>query len=684
MAGIFVCVFLLFGPWYGSALSKEEVVQRNTLQVLRQLRSMGIDLTAGGPSLRANGEFENEPRPSLNLEAIGKTPFVYAHPLPGAILVSPLTTIAFRPKDKVDRESIQGKISVRGNVSGDHDGETRLLSDNRTVYFTPNEAFTPGETISISVEKGIKTTIGRSLADSGWSFEVSWQDVNKYRATHQRMVANTSQSTREAEKAAARESFDCATETAWDGEFYAPNCAYRTLPDNYPRVKVTVRGNMSELSSGYLFTSGPAKSQLIMTSTADPVYWHLHDEETPHLELTADKKLASWFWSGRNGGSVLGSDYGVRHSFNIHHRGALNGHEFQLGRNGNALMFRDDFELLNITEIHPKMEPAKGVFGIVLQEVTNEGHVILEWRSWDHLPFGFWEGDNFIREGLWDIFHPNAIEEAKDGNILLSMRRMSQIAKIDRDTGEVLWRLGGKGSNFRIVNDERGQFYGQHDVREVKKNRISMFDNGLHSETGTSRGVEYDLIFDSDGHPFEARLVYSYDTATRVYAHGSYRRMPNGNGVYCLGLEGTKWQLRGPGPFYVETRHGKELIRMDWTADADRLQLGGTYRTLKGPWTGTPTWPPAVVLDDKNPSNTLRLHFSWNGATTVKKWRIMRGETVSELIDVLAEVEKKQFEHWVDILGGTHKCQYFQAVALDGEGKELKRSKVLGLAACDL
>mmetsp|Transcript_16746 Transcript_16746/g.47685 ORF Transcript_16746/g.47685 Transcript_16746/m.47685 type:complete len:337 (-) Transcript_16746:254-1264(-) len=253
-----------------------------------------------------------------------------------------------------------------------------------------------------------------------------------------------------------------------------------------------------------------------------------------------------------------------------------------------------------------------------------------------------------------------------------------------RDTGEVLWRLGGKGSNFRIVNDERGQFYGQHDVREVKKNRISMFDNGLHSETGTSRGVEYDLIFDSDGHPFEARLVYSYDTATRVYAHGSYRRMPNGNGVYCLGLEGTKWQLRGPGPFYVETRHGKELIRMDWTADADRLQLGGTYRTLKGPWTGTPTWPPAVVLDDKNPSNTLRLHFSWNGATTVKKWRIMRGETVSELIDVLAEVEKKQFEHWVDILGGTHKCQYFQAVALDGEGKELKRSKVLGLAACDL
>ncbi|GIT32243.1 MAG: hypothetical protein Ct9H300mP2_3220 [Candidatus Neomarinimicrobiota bacterium] len=42
-----------------------------------------------------------------------------------------------------------------------------------------------------------------------------------------------------------------------------------------------------------------------------------------------------------------------------------------------------------------------------------------------------------------DYVHANAIELDNDGNILLSCRHMDEITKINHQTGEIIWRLGG-------------------------------------------------------------------------------------------------------------------------------------------------------------------------------------------------------------------------------------------------
>ena len=68
-----------------------------------------------------------------------------------------------------------------------------------------------------------------------------------------------------------------------------------------------------------------------------------------------------------------------------------------------------------------------------------------------------------------------------DGDYITSMRHMSAIYRVSRATGEVVWRLGGKRSDFL----QDFEFAGQHDARVVYLDPtvtiISLFDNAAVS-----------------------------------------------------------------------------------------------------------------------------------------------------------------------------------------------------------
>ena len=51
---------------------------------------------------------------------------------------------------------------------------------------------------------------------------------------------------------------------------------------------------------------------------------------------------------------------------------------------------------------------------------------------------------------LYDYLHLNSVEVDTDGNLLISARNTWTVYKVDRSTGAVLWRLGGKRSDFTI------------------------------------------------------------------------------------------------------------------------------------------------------------------------------------------------------------------------------------------
>lgn len=107
--------------------------------------------------------------------------------------------------------------------------------------------------------------------------------------------------------------------------------------------------------------------------------------------------------------------------------------------------------------------------------------------------------------------HINSIEKDSLSNYLISMRGPSTIYYISGTTGEILWRLGGKNSNFTMGTD--ASFWYQHDARfhsdtSVSPFNISLFDNaagGAGDAEATARAIM--LSVDTDA--MTAELVYS-------------------------------------------------------------------------------------------------------------------------------------------------------------------------------
>ena len=125
---------------------------------------------------------------------------------------------------------------------------------------------------------------------------------------------------------------------------------------------------------------------------------------------------------------------------------------------------------------------------------------------------------DLICAAAFDFPHMNAIDIDTDGHILLSSRNTSEVTKINRDTGDIIWRLGGVHNQFTFVNDPLNGPRNQHAVRMVTTNDYTMFDNGNLHNPPVSRGVEYRL----DTNNMTATLVWQYPNPTTPSMYSFY------------------------------------------------------------------------------------------------------------------------------------------------------------------
>jgi hypothetical protein len=206
-------------------------------------------------------------------------------------------------------------------------------------------------------------------------------------------------------------------------------------------------------------------------------------------------------------------------------------HEFHVLPNGNYIVLSYEPAYRNMTA-YGGMSYQRVDDG-VLQELTPDLDVVFQWSSWGNLPY---------EEGLYgkrDYAHINSVFVDDDGNWLVSSRGMSQVLKIDRGTGDVIWRFGGMSGEFEFLDDPYSNLCGQHSVTRTSEGHLLMFDNGQHcwpenpDRGELTRVVEFEL----DQAKRTARLVWSYhrDDAY-TYSQGSAQRLPNGNTFIGWGL----------------------------------------------------------------------------------------------------------------------------------------------------
>lgn len=150
----------------------------------------------------------------------------------------------------------------------------------------------------------------------------------------------------------------------------------------------------------------------------------------------------SYFIRARGIWMILDSNYYIIDSVQC-----KNGYELSTNDH-DVMMYADGHFLLMAYDIvETDMTPYGGlpnamVQHFVVQELDAERNVVFEWRSDDH--FEFTDANQYtpLTNINVDYIHGNSVERDFDGNILISSRNFDELSKLNRETGEVMWRMG--------------------------------------------------------------------------------------------------------------------------------------------------------------------------------------------------------------------------------------------------
>jgi len=226
-------------------------------------------------------------------------------------------------------------------------------------------------------------------------------------------------------------------------------------------------------------------------------------------------------------------------------------HDILLLENGGYLLQTYDSIYVDMSQIDPGGNTNALIIILIIQEFDSNKNLIFQWNAWEHLNIADYQNLNLTSNRIvW--MHGNSIDIDLDSNILISNRRSSEVIKIDRNNGDVIWYFGGPNNEFSITNDPYNGFSRQHDVRRIENGNILLFDNGNDHDPPISRAVEYEI----DESEKTADLVwdFSHPQGYVGLAMGSVQRLPNNNTLINWG------RLLNQGAVITEVDYDKNIV----------------------------------------------------------------------------------------------------------------------------
>ncbi|HXC45278.1 MAG TPA: arylsulfotransferase family protein [Solirubrobacteraceae bacterium] len=571
-------------------------------------------------------------------------------PAPGTDTANPHTQISFLGVAPAQIED----VSVVGQRSGRHAGRLEAYSQGDGASFLPDTPFDAGEWVTV----GARIDAGGAGASRGGTANASATNGGKPVSFGFRV--------------------DSPYSTVGAPPFPNPQAApadyqsFDTLPGvQAPVLSVTVPDR--DPTAGEVFTTngpGPGQYGPLIYDPQGRLIWFDH---LPAGETAEDLNVQSYegrrdltFWHGK----VLSLGFGQGEDVVLNSRyqtvakvAGGNGlqadlHDFQIAP--------DDVSYTTaFNAIRCDLKPVGGVSdGVILDTAVQEidmrtGLVRWEWHSLDHVGASESEVQAPKTATPWDWFHINSIDVQygnanRPGNIFISARSTWAGYQLEGGSGDVLWRLGGLESSFKMGPGTETAW--QHDGRILTSGDVTFFDDGsnppIHRQ---SRG----LLIALDVRTHQARLISAYthtNPALLAPSQGNMQTLSDGNAV--VGYGGV--------PAISEFAPGGSLL-----FDAHLPYDMSFYRAFRFPWSGRPSSPPAILANLNNTGEETIVHVSWNGATAVSSWRVLAGQRADSL-QTQAESPSSGFESSTTL---PKKYAYAAVQALDAAGHVLGESK---------
>ncbi|HAY33782.1 MAG TPA: aryl-sulfate sulfotransferase [Ignavibacteria bacterium] len=537
--------------------------------------------------------------------ADSKDVIIYSSPIDNAELVNVMENIIFKTDKNSDLSIEQMTISVKGNDGRIISGKFFEVGDGRTFIFDPHEKYHTGENITAEL---IFISTGKVL--HSLNFRTSEKIIDK--KVRDRIIKDLR-----------------------DEEFGTGVNPNRIIPESIggynnggiikPQVTITKNNNPSD---GTIFFANIANDTvtspfiMIMKNNGEMLFQRQMPETCYDFKVHING-LMTYFQNIAEKFYAMDSTYTVVDSFATGNGYLTDLHDILIKDDGNILLMSYDVQIIDMSLIVPGGSKNANVTGLIIQEIDQSDNVIFQWRSWDHFEITDADSVNLSLNNV-DYCHGNAFDVDDDGHYVISSRNMSEITKINSETGAIIWRLGGKNNQFTFINDPI-EFSYQHAIHKTEAGTFTLFDNGNFHSPKFSRSVEYRI----DETAMTAEKVWEYRNVPSIYtfAMGYTERLENGNTTVSWGFANTA---------YTEVNSSNEVV-----FEFNFSPANFSYRIFRENWNVSPEFIPnipdefALTLNYPNPFNgRTNIYYNINTGSnvTIKVYDIL-GKELKTLIN---------------------------------------------------
>jgi hypothetical protein len=526
---------------------------------------------------------------------------IYTSPKNNASYVSLHTSIILKSNSKIDAQTLNTEfIQVSGNKSGIHNGTIKLSDDEKTIIFKPESNFTAAEEVNVKIGKGIKTIDGQYIKPLSFKFKttplsqpIAINPLSLVEGNVQKYKTNIEPTTL----------------------LFPKKNNLDSLPADFPKLTIGISNNPSNekiFLANFPFSGSDSLGYYLIIANNDGTIDHYKKlpqpsfdfKVQPNGDLSYAEVINNYGGYANVRWIVMDTSFAPVDSFQCGNGYNADLHDFVLLPNGHALLEAFDPEPVDMSKVVDGGDPNATVLGGIIQEIDASHNVIFQWRSWDYIPIT----DSYepLTGSTVDYLHMNAIDVDTGGNILASFRHLSQVIKINRQTGEVMWKLGGKENQFRFINEHESNapnyFSYQHDIKHLSNGDITLFDNGNQHSPQYSRAVEYKL----DEQNKTAILVWDYRHNPDIFtlAMGDVEKLSNGNTVIGWGSAGSN------GAPALTELNPDNSIALELSLPNGEV----SYRAFKFPWASKKSSASVTVSEQLYAGNPFS--FNNQGDTT--------------------------------------------------------------------
>ncbi len=456
------------------------------------------------------------------------------------------------------------------------------------------------------------------------------------------------------------------------------------LPTDFPEITVHYN-NDSDSSNIFISTytvSNPVENNyiIILNHLGETIFFRKNEGIVFDFKVQPNN-LLSFISIGNNSENIV---YIMDHTYSMVDTISLDNysldyHDFQILDNGNYLTLAKSYRILDLSQEFEGGSPAALVEDYIILELDQNNNIVFEWNTSDHFNINDAPHLDITSQYIY-YAHANSIEVDYDGNILLSSRHMDEITKINRQTGEIIWRLGGSNNQFTFLNDTMDFYHSipvpfcyQHDARRLENGNITLFDNGNWKNPYFSRAVEYEI----DEVNKTATRIWEYRDSSLVYSEwmGNAQRLENGNTISI-------WNTFDSTTSIIQANSNSEKtfelsLNNIFNPNYDKLGIW-SYRAFRFAWEGSADRP--YLWSDTTQNNIFSLNFSQFGVSNIVKYYIYQGFNEGTMI----KIDSTENNYYTIPITDIEQNNIFQISSIDIDGIESPKSNAVSFATSGL